>query len=284
MRRSGRAWFYRAAALLGCGVLVVALLPAGHNTVAPASGPAGPAKAGAAATIASISPASAATAAAPAQAVASVAGNVPAAAQPAAFTSSSGGATAVPAVADGASPVSSVTSTIAPDWSAYLPHGAGAATPKPVPAGLSDGHVGAIAVNLRAGPDGTADKLDVLQAGEAVKVAETNGNWVHVYRADGSDGWIYGRYLAGAPDAPAANPPATATATASTTPTAQPSAQSLVGRYARMEGEVPLRSAPAGYSQTLFMLQPGERVRITDTRGGWMRVTTEDGYAGWIPG
>ncbi len=275
MRRSGRAWFYRAGALLIGGALVIALLPGGHTTVAPVSGPAAPAKPAVSANIATAAPAAATTP--PSETIASAAVPPPAAAQPVAFTPSSGAATAVPAVADGAAPTD--TATIAPEWSAYLPHGDGTPAPKPVPPGLPDGAVGAVAVNMRAGPTVDADKIDVLQAGAALKLGETSGNWVHVYEADGTDGWMSAHYLAGAPDAPSAT-----TAAASSAPSAPPPAQSVVGRYARIGGTVPLRSQPAGYSQPMFMLEPGERVRITDTRGGWMRVTTEDGYAGWIPG
>jgi SH3-like domain-containing protein len=152
---------------------------------------------------------------------------------------------------------------------------------------LPSGRIGSIAVNARSGPAVSNDKLFVLSAGESVKVGETSGGWVHVYRQDGTDGWVYGRYLAGAPGgATPARAPAQATlAAAPRRPAAQPSRlpPPQTASMARLTDVVPLLQRPDDFRSTLGILQPGERVRVLNSDGRWLHVVTEDGASGWIP-
>lgn len=134
-------------------------------------------------------------------------------------------------------------------------------------AGLTPARVGQSGVNVRSGPSGTAAKLFALPPGAAIKIGETTNGWVHVY-ASGTDGWIYSTFLSGqSPDAPAA-----ATQSPRTAPTP--------GKVVRIAGHVTLRDAPDGLP--VYDLQPGERVKIAESDGKWLRVLTVTGDTGWV--
>jgi len=278
MRYSTRTWAYRAAPVVALGLLGLMLLPGapGRPSSVPAATPAAPAAPSVPQFLrASIVVPTPAPEAKPA---------APAAAAPALVTAS--------VTPDASAPALSPAVPTAPLhalWSDYFAAPATAQAPA-AQAGSSDGRVGAVAVNARSGPSSGTPSRFVLAAGEAVKIAESNGNWVHVYRQDGSDGWVYGRYLAGNAAAPAARPAPTVATASTAPPRSKPAAAdrpsaanaALVGRVAAIRSPVPVRSAPG--SSVMFVLSPGERVRIADSRGSWLRVITEDGYSGWIPG
>jgi SH3-like domain-containing protein len=163
-----------------------------------------------------------------------------------------------------------------------------APAPSDATANLPIEQVGSVAVNMRAGPSVSNDKLSVLQPGESVKVGETTGGWVHVYRADGTDGWVYGRYLdgGGAPATPTApSQPVVARASPAPQRAAAPSRlpPPQVAGVARLTSVVPLLQRPDDFRSTLGILQPGERVRILNSDGRWLHIVTEDGATGWIP-
>jgi SH3-like domain-containing protein len=149
----------------------------------------------------------------------------------------------------------------------------------PDPASLTDGRVGSVAVNVRSGPSSSNDKLFVLSAGEPVRIAETSGGWVHVYRPDGEGGWVYGRYLAGHDS----TGPAATTQVASAPAKRAPAQSTATAHFGDVRGRVPVLAAPDSDAAFLFELQPGERVRIAGHRDGWMRVVTSDGFSGWVP-
>ena len=65
-------------------------------------------------------------------------------------------------------------------------------------AGLTLDHVGAIALNLRAAPSGSATKVAVLAPGQPVHVGAATGTWVEVTLDDGRTGFVSARYLASA--------------------------------------------------------------------------------------
>jgi len=163
---------------------------------------------------------------------------------------------------------------------------------------LPAGQIGSSAVNVRSGPSSADSKLFVMQPGESVKVGETSGGWVHVYRQDGTDGWIYGRYLnigaaastasAGGATQPTGAPPAGPARTAMTPPAqSRPAPARLpppqTASMARLTSVVPLLQRPDDFGTTLGVLQPGERVRVLNSDGRWLHVVTEDGASGWIP-
>jgi SH3-like domain-containing protein len=180
--------------------------------------------------------------------------------------------------------------TLPPTGSADVQSSAAPATPAPsdATANLPTEQVGSVAVNMRAGPSVSNGKLSVLQPGESVKVGETSGGWVHVYRADGTDGWVYGRYLNGG-GTPAATAAPNQRVVARANPAPQQAAASSrlpppqVAGVARLTSVVPLLQRPDDFRSTLGILQPGERVRVLNSDGRWLHIVTEDGASGWIP-
>lgn len=56
-------------------------------------------------------------------------------------------------------------------------------------------YVTAAALNLRAGPSGSADQLAALPMGTEVEISGTEGKWSRVSTGDGLQGWVFTRYL-----------------------------------------------------------------------------------------
>lgn len=183
---------------------------------------------------------------------------------PAAFN----GAEVVPS-ASGALVIGSVAAPVGAGPSLATPTPSSAATAKPT----VDGRVAGTAVNARSGPEASAGVQFVLAAGEAVKVGESTGGWTHVFRQNGQDGWVYHRYLAGPETVVADAAPATPTRTQKPRPPSP--------NFVRFQSPAPVLAAPADEAPLLFVLQPGARVQIAETRGIWIRVVTTDGISGW---
>jgi len=147
---------------------------------------------------------------------------------------------------------------------------------------LKEGHVGALAVNVRSGPAADADKLFVLAAGEPVKLGETSTGWVHVYRQDGESGWVYGRYLAAQAGTQDARQPMGDLAGGIAT---NQTRQDNTGKNLTLiQFPMAVLAGPSESAALLFVLRPGDRVRFAETRGSWVRVVTEGGISGWVPG
>lgn len=150
--------------------------------------------------------------------------------------------------------------------------------------------VGNSALNVRAGPSSSTAKLFVLQPGEQVRVAETNGSWALVVRGNGESGWAYSRYLAGpelaasrAATAPQRSRPDASTATVDRQPAAPRARERIPGtRYARIDGDVAARAGPSRNAPRLFVVPAGERVAIAEIRDGWAHVVLEGGISGWV--
>jgi hypothetical protein len=62
------------------------------------------------------------------------------------------------------------------------------------------GRIGKHPVNARSAPQSGSPVQFVLAANQSIKLGEKKNGWWHVYRGDGSDGWVYHTYLAGMPD------------------------------------------------------------------------------------
>ena len=151
------------------------------------------------------------------------------------------------------------------DWSS-LPARQGS-SPAPAPV-LTPGRVGYSGVNVRSGPSGTAAKLFVLPAGASIETAETTNGWVHIY-SGGTDGWIYSTYLLGK-----------SASASTTTATPRPQRATNLGQVVRITAPTSLRDAPGG--TPVYDLQPGERVKIAESDGNWIRVLTVSGDTGWV--
>lgn len=154
--------------------------------------------------------------------------------------------------------------------------------------------IGPSAVNLRAGPSTATATVGVLQPGQAVQTGQSDGGWIEVTLPDGTTGWVFSRYLASAATAArasledsASEPPGKAKASAKATAKATIKGKGkgngdLEGRTARIDAALIARAKPNGGAPALFQTEPGERVRILDVRGDWLRIRTADGSAGWI--
>jgi len=119
------------------------------------------------------------------------------------------------------------------------------------------------AVNVRSAGQKGSPVLFVLPAGAEVRVAETNGSWVHIYSEQG-EGWIYSGFIGA---------PREATAPAADT-------TALSGKTIRVAGTVTVRDAPDG--EPLYQLEVGEPIRILETVGKWARIATATGEGGWV--
>ncbi len=144
--------------------------------------------------------------------------------------------------------------------------------------------VGAIAVNLRAGPSTSADAVSVLDPGAALSVVETNGGWVHVRLSDGRDGWVYSSYLAssGAGAAAVADKPIHTASLDTPRAVVQSDGGELENRTAHFVSALPAYARPTDSAPSVFAFQPGDRGRIVDVRGDWLEIETEDGMTVWI--
>lgn len=145
---------------------------------------------------------------------------------------------------------------------------------------LRPDRIGASAVNLRAGPSTATATISVLQPGQAVMTGESDGGWVEITLDDGTTGWVYSRYLASVA-APAPAKQSTVSESAADKAVVRGDRE-LEGRTARIEASLVARSRPNSGAGKLFRTTPGERVRILDVRGNWIRILTADGSSGWI--
>jgi SH3-like domain-containing protein len=137
-----------------------------------------------------------------------------------------------------------------------------AATSPAAPENLSVGHVNS-AVNVREDGRKGSSVLFVLPAGSEVRVAESNGGWVHIH-SDQGGGWIFSSFL-GVPR---------------TAPVRAADNHRMSGKILRVAGRVTVRDLPSG--APLFKLEDGEAVRVVATDGNWARIETSNGDDGWV--
>jgi SH3-like domain-containing protein len=161
-----------------------------------------------------------------------------------------------------------------------------AVEPPAIDPGLRPDAIGPSAVNLRAGPSTSTATVTVLQPGQAVHTGSTDSGWVEVTLPDGTNGWVFSRYLASViaaapPEPEPVAPRAEDTGTARAVIKGNDNGN-LEGRTARIEASLEVRSIPSRSARTVFRTEPGERVKIVDTRGKWLRIVTADGSSGWI--
>jgi SH3-like domain-containing protein len=142
--------------------------------------------------------------------------------------------------------------------------------------------IGSSAVNLRTGPSTASATVAVLQPGQTVHTGPVSDGWVEVTLADGTTGWVYSRYLASVAAATPAKPAASTETRSAKATVKGKGTGDLEGRTARIEAAITARAKPEGSSRGVFRTSPGERVRILDVRGDWLRIRTADGSSGWI--
>lgn len=130
-------------------------------------------------------------------------------------------------------------------------------------------------VNMRSGPSTGHATLMVLHPDERVSVLAQQDGWAQIRKADGTTGWVYGRYLGiGAPEA---TEPA-----ASEKPIREASAETRTRNDISTNAAVRLRASPSSMSQTIMTVEPGTPMQVAEQRRGWIRVILPDGLSGWI--
>jgi SH3-like domain-containing protein len=142
-------------------------------------------------------------------------------------------------------------------------------------------HVGASAVNVRAGPNTSSRKLFVLQPGDSVTATEVAGGWVRIVRSDGEGGWVYSRYLNGVP-AISGDEAARPGVQAAEAMPKDGEVRQVSRRSVRLSNSVTVRDAPSTSATRLFTLRRGERIVMAEIEDGWARVVLPGGASGWI--
>ncbi|UYV37006.1 SH3 domain-containing protein [Rhodobacteraceae bacterium D3-12] len=114
-------------------------------------------------------------------------------------------------------------------------------------------------LNLRTGPGSSYDIVRRMTHGAKVDVLEAKGGWLRVrHRTSGREGWAYSKYLV------------------------RPKANTLQRRvYSPGDGFLNLRSGPGGDFKILRRMHHGDRVRILERKGSWVRVRHSSGAQGW---
>ena len=146
---------------------------------------------------------------------------------------------------------------------------AAAAVPEDI---TKPGRIGSSAVNLRAEPTTSSAALTVLKAGSSVVLGDSNGGWVHVQSGE-QTGWVYSTYIEGMGRPAAA---AKATTSAELRPSIPP------GQILRAGIGTAVRDQPELGARRLYTLNPGERVRVAESEGKWVRIVTTSGESGWV--
>jgi SH3-like domain-containing protein len=141
---------------------------------------------------------------------------------------------------------------------------------KPARTARGSSFVGGSAVNMRVGPSKDTATVTVLQPGEPLQVMEESEGWTYVATLAGETGWVSSRFLGNSAPAPKAMAPKSEERSNST------------GSTIRVRGAVTVRAGPDTDSDRLFVVQPGERIRIAETRGNWARVILDSGISGWV--
>jgi SH3-like domain-containing protein len=130
------------------------------------------------------------------------------------------------------------------------------------PAGLPSDRINA-AVNVRAAGRKGAPVLFVLPSGTPVRVAGTEGGWVHIF-SDKGEGYVYASFIGErtneVPQTDDASPPAS--------------------KSFRVASSATVWDEPGG--DPVYKLERGERIRIVETDGKWARIVTQSGEGGWV--
>jgi SH3-like domain-containing protein len=146
--------------------------------------------------------------------------------------------------------------------------------------------VGDSAINVRAGPSSSAERLFVLEAGADISVSErSGGGWVLLADDQGREGWADSSNLANV-DLTVLPVRAQATATAEA-PQEEPAATTMAttaGSETRTVAGagVNVRSSPSKDGEKLFALAGGKQVTVTENQHGWLRILDAEGRSGWV--
>jgi len=115
-------------------------------------------------------------------------------------------------------------------------------------------------LNLRTGPGSQYAVIRKMYHGSTVEVLEDPGGaWLRVRHQSGAVGWAFRQYLV--------------------RPAGQQGAWRRV--YSPSDGFLNLRTGPGTQFAIIMPMYNGERVRILERKGNWVRVEHETGAVGW---
>lgn len=114
-------------------------------------------------------------------------------------------------------------------------------------------------LNLRTGPGSAYNIVRRMGHGSAVDILETKGGWSLVHhRASGDKGWAYRKYLVNKAQSPG-----------------------MRRVHSPGDGFLNMRSGPGSDFAVLQRMYHGDRVKILERKGNWVRVRHGSGAKGW---
>lgn len=113
-------------------------------------------------------------------------------------------------------------------------------------------------LNLRTGPGTQYNIIRKMFNGSSVEVLERSGGWVRVRHQSGAVGWAFRQYLV--------------------RPEASGNWRTV---YSPGDGYLNLRTGPGTKYQIIMPMYNGERVKVLDRNGNWLKVRHESGTVGW---
>ena len=125
-------------------------------------------------------------------------------------------------------------------------------------------------LNLRTGPGTGYGIKGTVDNGAAVKVLNTEDDWVKVtVSSTGKTGWIMAKYIGGASSGSSSG--SSSTSSASNGKVYRVTSSTLNMR----------KGAGTGFTK-IATLSKGDAVKVTGSNGNWFKVITPDGKSGWV--
>lgn len=130
-------------------------------------------------------------------------------------------------------------------------------------------------LNLRTGPGTSYGIKGTVANGAAVKVLNTEGDWVKVtVSSTGKTGWIMAKYIGGASSGSSSGSSASGSSSTSSASN---------GKVYRVTSSTLNMRTGAGTSfAKVAVLSKGDAVKVTGSNGNWFKVVTPDGKSGWV--
>jgi len=141
--------------------------------------------------------------------------------------------------------------------------------------GAAKAYVSRPQVYMRSGPGTRFDRRAMLVQGQAVHVAEVQGDWARVRVQGGNGGWVANWLLKYEDGSGVGRSGRTATAGGGTL--------GSMAAWADADG-VRVRSGPGVDRDVVTQLGRGDKVNVTNISGHWCRVQLASGASGWVAG
>lgn len=132
----------------------------------------------------------------------------------------------------------------------------------------AEGTINSDSVNVRTSPSTSAAVVAKLNSGQAVSVKGLAGDW-YALSYNGADAYIHRDFITSDMAKYMASVPAT-------------SASETVYAIVNCSGGLNMRSNPSTDSSVISTLYSGSAVDVVEVLGGWVKVKTDDGTAGYL--